>query len=52
MSNTPDSAGGGQQYGTNAALNGQNLDTSGMSWAVAQAAQAAYDHAKKLMGGG
>jgi hypothetical protein len=46
-SNTPNSAGGGQQYGTTAAQNGQNLDTSGMSRAVAEAAQAAYNWARQ-----
>lgn len=38
---------GGQQYGTNTAQNGQNLDTSGMARAVAEAAEQAYNYARE-----
>lgn len=48
MSNDqPTTYGGGQQYGTNAAQNGQNLDTSGMARSVAEAAQQAYNYARE-----
>jgi hypothetical protein len=46
----PNSYGAGQQYGTNAAQNGQNLDTSGMARAVAEAAEAAFRWTQEHVG--